>query len=320
MGGNRSEGSKGEYIRVAYYYYKARLTQEEIAKKMNMSRQRVNRILGKCENLGIVKIEVVGYETLFLELETDLERKYSLVGARVVGSDTSDDFYAELGSAAGRYLADIVKDGDLIGFSRGRATAALVDNLPPVNRERLAVTQLVGGWNEQQNDIDVDDIVSRFARKLNASVNKLYAPVIVKSPEIRRSIMEEPYFRTAYEKIKSCSIAAVGIGNLENLGFFSDMFADTAQGTGERSRLESIAPGAVGEICARFFDMEGKRVVTSLDERIIAIDTDDFLKIPVRIGIAGTPAKLDAITGALRGGYINVLITDQETAKALLER
>jgi DNA-binding transcriptional regulator LsrR (DeoR family) len=89
------------------------------------------------------------------------------------------------------------------------------------------------------------------------------------------------------------------------------------KGQGDRS---GAAPGAVGEICARFFDIQGKRVHTAFDDRIIAIDTDDFLRIPVRIGIAGTPAKLNAIIGALRGRYITVLITDFETAQALREQ
>jgi DNA-binding transcriptional regulator LsrR (DeoR family) len=305
MSGNRPDDPKSEYIRVAYYYYKAKLTQEEISRKMNMSRQRVNRILGRCESLGIVRIEIVGYDSLYLDLEMELERKYGLEAVRVVGSDLSNDIYGDLGIAAGKYLAGIVENGAVIGFSRGRATAALVDNMPPLKKEGLEITQLVGGWNGQQNAIDVDDIVSRFARKLNASVNKLYAPVIVKSPEIRRSIMEEPYFRSAYEKIRSCSIAAVGIGNLENLSFFPDrpeaatpVSGNAVKGQGDRS---GAAPGAVGEICARFFDIQGKRVHTAFDDRIIAIDTDDFLRIPVRIGIAGTPAKLNAIIGAQIG-------------------
>ncbi len=308
-----SDNRKSDYIRVAYYYYKAKLTQEEIARKMNMSRQRVNRILGRCEGEGIVRIEIVGYDSLFLDLETALESRFGLDEVRIVGYDAPGDIYAELGTAASRYLAGIIKDGDVIGFSRGRATAALVDSMTAVNREGITATQLVGGWNGKGNNIDVDDIVSRFARKLKAEVNKLYAPVIVKSPAIRRSIMEEPYFRSAYDSMKSCTIAAVGIGNIENQGF-------PAGGTAVQDQRRLIPEEAVGEICARFYDINGKRVVTSLDNRIIAIEPEDFLRIPVRIGVAGAPGKLDAITGALKGKYVNVLITDQETARALLER
>mgnify|MGYP000978104389 FL=1 len=210
------EGLRCEYLRVAYYYYKAKLTQEEIARKMNMSRQRVNRILGKCESFGIVRIEIPGYEKLYFDIETELEERYGLKAARIVGSNFSKGLYADLGSAAGKYLSGILKNGDIIGFSRGSATAALVDSLPESNLGNLTVTQLVGGWTGRDINIDVDDIVSRLAQKLKAEAVKLYAPVVVNSPEIRKSIMEEPFFQKAYLAIRACTIAVVGIGTLEN--------------------------------------------------------------------------------------------------------
>lgn len=74
-----------EYRRVAYYYYKAGLTQEAIAKRMQMSRQRVNRIVSACVKLGIVKISVEGLDQCYLEIETALEQKYGIREVRIVG-------------------------------------------------------------------------------------------------------------------------------------------------------------------------------------------------------------------------------------------
>ncbi len=305
-----------EYTRVAYYYYKAGLTQEKIAEKMKMSRQRVNRILGKCESLGIVKIEVVGYDGLYLDLERSLEEAYSLATVRVVEPSDSRHITPTLGAAAGSYLAGIITDGDIVGFSRGRSTAALVDSMPRIHKKNLTVTQLVGGWNGQDKGADVDDIVHRFAGKLHARPSKLYAPLIVNSPEIRRSIMEESYFRDAYRVVQSCTIAVVGIGNLEE----RILKENTTEGMEEKDFRGYLEKNAVGEICTHFFDLSGNVVIAGMEKRIIAVTLEDFLRIPTRVGIAGSPKKHRAIEGALRGGFINVLITDVETARFLLEQ
>jgi DNA-binding transcriptional regulator LsrR (DeoR family) len=76
--------------------------------------------------------------------------------------------------------------------------------------------------------------------------------------------------------------------------------------------------GAVGDVCLRFFDSAGGHIST-LDERVIGIGVDTMRRIPRRVGVAGGPAKYAAIRAAIRGGWVNVLITDQHTAHKLAE-
>lgn len=125
-----TEEQKNEYRRVAYYYYKEGLTQEEIAKRMKMSRQRVNRIISSCIDLGIVTINIEGLDNSNLELETKLEDKYGLKEVRIINETADEQKIQELGIEGGKYLRSILKDNDIIGFSRGRNTSALVDFLP----------------------------------------------------------------------------------------------------------------------------------------------------------------------------------------------
>lgn len=209
-----TEEQKNEYRRVAYYYYKEGLTQEEIAKRMKMSRQRVNRIISSCIDLGIVTINIEGLDNSNLELETKLEDKYGLKEVRIINETADEQKIQELGIEGGKYLRSILKDNDIIGFSRGRNTSALVDFLPedveyPHN---ITVTQLMGSAIETNENTAVDETVYHFAAKLHAKASRLYAPIILSNEELRDSFIQEPYFEKSYEVIKKCDIAVVGIG------------------------------------------------------------------------------------------------------------
>ncbi len=304
-----SDVDRALYTRIAYYYYKRGLTQEEIAKRVKMSRQRVNRILGDCEALGIVEIHVVGSQVNTLELEGKLEKRFGLNAARVIGDVNEQNITATLGKHAGLYLAEALRDGDVVGFSRGRTLSAMVQQMPMIDRKNLMATQLMGGWNRLHNSEGCDDIVHIFATKMQAAANIMYTPVVVRDAKVRSTIMREPFYTEAYEVVKNCTVAVFGIGTAEDQNLLPSFTPEDCQ--------LYLDGGAVGEICTRFYDAEGHPVETSFDERILAISRQDLLRIPLRIGVAGTAKKLLAIQGALKGGYVNVLVTDIATAQAL---
>lgn len=296
------------YSRVAYAYYTGGLTQEQIAQRMRMSRQRVNRILKKSLDLGIVEIRIHQDPSAFLAQESALEEKFNLRAVRLIEtSGHEDDRLAELGQCAADYLHETLRDGDVIGFSRGRTLAATVDHLRPASYRDMTVTQLMGGWNRAMEGSSGDSIVRRFGEKIPAKVNMLYAPVLVKDATVRQGILQEPYYRDSYQIIKTTTIAVLGIAGMTSFQF---------------PRLEEVRkalpPAAVGEVCGHFYDLAGRPVASELDEKIMAIEYDDLMQIPLRIGVAGLADKFEAILGALRGGYINALITDTDVAADLL--
>lgn len=291
--------SRTDYIRVANYYYNHGLTQEQIALSMDLSRQRINRVLSKCLEMGIVKITIDGVDETNVDLENSLEKKYCLKAVRISRNSSREDIYTSLGKQASEYLTNVIKNNDIIGFSRGRCISALADNMPVTKFADLTITQLMGGGSSDQPDVNVDDIVHRFAKKTNAKPAILFAPVLVNSPVVREAIMKEPFFTETYELIKACNIAVVGIGD----GTYGESSADI--------------DAAAGEICTHYYNEAGAPVKTSIDDRVIAVSLDDFLNIPIRIGVAGMKEKVPAIIGAIKGGYINTLITDSETAMLL---
>ena len=307
---NLNEATRALYTRAAFYYYKRGLTQEEIAKRLQMSRQRVNRILGECLELGIVEIRIHGDDSNYMEVETRIEKHYGLKAVRVVSGVTPENIYSELGLHAGRYLAEVIRDGDVIGFSRGRTLSGLVSQLPTIDHKNLVAVQLMGGWNNRQNTVSGDDIVHRFSERVPVNNTiMLYAPVLLQNRQLRDTIVQEPYFTRAYEVIQSCTIAVLGIGWVGKNALLPAAY--------EEDFNSSLPKEVAGEVCAHFYDVEGRPVASEFDDRIISVGREDLMKIPLRIGVAGLESKLSAILGAVRGGYINVLVTDAETALAL---
>jgi DNA-binding transcriptional regulator LsrR (DeoR family) len=272
-----------------------------------MSRQRVNRILSECIDLGIVEIRINSDDSKYLELETQLERYYGLKTVRVVGGVTPDNLYSEIGLHAGSYLSEVIHDGDVIGFSRGRTLSGVVSQLPPISHKNLVAVQLIGGWNDRQNTVGGDDIVHRFSERVPVTDTViLYAPVLLQDKKLRDIIVREPFFSRAYKVIQSCTVAMLGIGWVGRGALLPTIY--------EEDFNSSLPEEVVGEVCAHFYNIDGKPVSSKFDDRIISINYKDLMNVPLRIGVSGLPAKLPAVLGAVRGGYINVLITDAETA------
>ena len=305
-----------EYRRVAYYYYKAGLTQDEIAKKFKMSRQRVNRILGSCIEMGIVKISIDGLDKCNLEVEAALEKKYGLRDVRIVGDTTDMDMIDSLGDASANYLKNNIDKGEVIGITRGRTISAMVEQLSFGNQQDkdITVTQLMGNTKEENREYGVDKMVFLLAEKLKAKEELLYAPVIVGDASAKKVYMQDPFCKMTYNIMKSCSIAVVGIGTAHSQWKHMVSLYDKNDAQ-ELKWAESV----VGEVCTHFFDKNGNEIIPPFRDRIIALALKDYKNIPVRIGVAGGKEKAEAIRGAIKGNYINVLITDKETAEILLE-
>ncbi len=306
-----SDSARLEYTRIAHYYYKAGLTQSEIADKMGISRQKINRVLGECLDLGIVEIRIHGQEHNHLDLETQLETMYGLHAVRIATEQEGEDLFTALGHKTGEYLSGVVQNGDIIGFGRGKTLSAVAHTMPKITRENLCVTQLVGGQNEHGKMSPIDDIVFRCARRMGATPSLLHAPILLQNPDARHSLFAEPYFKEAYDTIRRCTIAVFGIGDVAS---HRTLFPWQSEDAG----WIKVKGTATGEVCTHFYDQMGVRIPSSLDARTIAISEPDLKAVPLRIGIGGGQNKLPAIQGAIHGGYLNVLITDLTVAEQLL--
>ncbi|MFC2144787.1 sugar-binding transcriptional regulator [Actinomycetota bacterium] len=305
-------------VKVANLYYKENLKQESIARRLKVSKYQVNRILKKALNSGMVQINIIDPTKNISDLEEKLEKKFKLKRAIVVEnfglSDT--ELKAKIGQAASRYLLDIIKEGDTIGVSWGTTINEVINYLPTKINRSVEVVQITGGSHELSIDYNCHDITRRFASKFGVNPHLLYAPSIVDTKKMHDMLLQETSIKKTFDYFSKLTIAMVGIGAMY------PRVISTLVKTGHISGndLESLKTnGAVGDVYSHFFDIEGKTCDSKLSERIIAMPVKELLRVPYSIGIAGGELKAEAILGAIRGKYINILITDSNAGEKILE-
>lgn len=304
-------------VKVARLYYEQNLTQQEIAVLLRLSRPKVSRLLQQARDEHIVQISIIAPSGVFADLERELEQRYGLKEAIVV--ETSPDERAAgiartLGSAAAEYLTRTVQDGDTIAVSWGVTVASTVDALPATPRHGVRVVQLIGGLGEPSAEVHATGLASRVAQAFGASLTLLPAPGIVGSAQVRQILLGDPHINQAITQAAAANIVLVGIGAPTPEAVLlrdGDIISwDEVRGLTDR--------GAVGDIALRFFTAQGEPVSSEIDERVIGLDLATLRSRPHVVGVAGGPAKLAPILGAVRGKLINVLVTDQHTAERLL--
>jgi DNA-binding transcriptional regulator LsrR (DeoR family) len=305
-------------IKVAKLYYEGGLTQVEIARKLSLSRPTVSRMMQESLALGIVKISIAPEASSFADIEREIEARYEILEVLVtdVSAPSSSEIVSkELGALAAIYFNRLVQDGNIIGFTWGTTLAALVDNLQSQKKSNVVVLQMVGGLGDPGTDTHATDLVRRVSQMMGASLGLLPAPGIVSSISSANLLKSERYIAHALAAMSKAHIAFAGIG-----AFTRDSILMRDNSIITWDEIEVLKNmGAVGEIALHFYDINGNSVQSDLDDRLIGIDLDTLRSLNRVVAIAGGDEKFNAILGAVRGHFINTLITDSITAKKLLE-
>lgn len=301
-------------IKVAYYYYQKEMTQQQIAEKLSMSRQRVNRLLKKSRVQGVVEIRIKGERESFVRLENRLEERFGLRQAVVLPTPDQERLEPVLGEAAAAYLQGILRDNLTIGLSWGRTVAAAAESLPrQEGLKGLEVVQMVGNMGTADRASQPDEITRLLADKLGARPRLLYAPLLVGSEEAREAFLREESIRTVLDALGGCDIAFLSVSDAQRaFSYFESAPADSSL----MDELRRMDP--VGNLCLRFYDHHGTVLPVSLHRRIIGVEMETLRSIPNVVCVAGE-LKRAALWGALEGGFINTLITDASTALFLAD-
>lgn len=314
-----SESQQRLMVRVARMYYEHGARQPQIAEQLHLSQAKVSRLLKRAEDLGIVRVTI--HEPLggHSELEEQLVARYHLADAVVAEAnpDSDDVALAAIGAAAAAYLAEVMLGHERIGISSWSSTLlAMVNSMPKLQRPVAdSVVQVIGGVGEPLAQVQATRLTEQLALLTGATPQFLTAPGLVSSPELRAAILSEPYVAEAREAWSKLSILLAGIGSLEP----SPLLRQSGNAIPHEDQAELRRLGAVGDVCLRFFDGAGEAVVSPIDQRIVGISRETLLEVPRRIGVAGGSGKHSAIRAAVLGGWVNVLVTDVATARALLD-
>jgi DNA-binding transcriptional regulator LsrR (DeoR family) len=303
-------------VKVSWLYYRENYTQQEIAQKLNLSRSKVGRLLAKALKEGIVEIKLSPMVHLInLPLENELEKRFNLREALISPSgDRSHTLLENLGRTAARFLDRSLHEVFTLGISMGTSVAAVLPFVSPRNETDSTVITLSGGFTQPEYDTTAYDISWPLANTLGAKLEVLYCPLVAESKEVKETFLSDRNLCAQLKRAEEVDIALVSIGYphmdmpLHRLGICT---------TPDVTNL--LDAGAVGEIITNFINMDGEFVHTDLYDRSIGVSIDVLKKIPTTVAIAGGLAKTRAILGALRTDCLDVLITDNDTAEAILK-
>lgn len=307
--------------KVAKLYHEAGLRQPEIAERLNISQSRVSRLLREAVASGVVRTIVVSPDGLFSDLEEQLTREFGLIDAVVTEAITTDEvsLLSALGSAAAEYLQSTLSAADRVGISSWSSTLlATVNSMSSHGAGRRAtdVVQVIGGVGHPRVQVQANHLAEQLARVTGAEPKFFTAPGLVGSAAARDAILDDRYLSALTEEWGQLTTLLAGIGTLEP----SPLLASSGNAVDVAEADALRAAGAVGDVCLRFFDEAGAPVDGDVADRVLGIDREALLAIPRRIGVAGGARKHAAIRGALRGGWINILVTDRTTAETVLAR
>lgn len=313
----RGEEREGLLVRVAEMYYEEGHTQDEIAQAVGLTRSAISRLLAEAHQKGIVEIRVRHPLRFDSQLEQTLIERYHLLGAHVLiwhRENRYEELRDRLAMAAARVLGGLIKPGMVIGVPWGKTISAIIEALDVREPMPVRVVQLVGVLGSGSHASNAQMLVERLARKLGGEGVYLYTPFIVDNEETARTLLNHPHIREAIAVGRKCDLAVLGIGTTDPQ--FSSLYQS---GHITLEELESLRrAGAVGDVSGHHFDINGRTPEVDFHSRLVGIGRDDLLGIPTRLGTAGGEAKVKPILGALRGGYINLLVTDNQTAEAVL--
>jgi deoxyribonucleoside regulator len=301
--------------RIARLYFHRDLTQEQIGEQLGLSRVKVNRMLRLAKDAGVVEVRIRGVEEPTEALTDGLVAQWRLRDAVVVAdAHTSDGLVAALARGASRWLADRLRPGLRVGFGLGRTISRIPDTFDVDRPTNCVFTEIEGAAPDESAGFASYNVTSRMGVIAGAKTEFISAPTFVSDSVLRDRLVQEPSIARALDRARQSDIV------MQSVGTVSESALLRIHGVLADEDLDELrARGAVGDALGHYFDGEGRHVPFRTDDIHIGLTLDDLQKVPLSALVAGGDEKLRSIVGALRGGFFNVLITDVETARGLLE-
>jgi DNA-binding transcriptional regulator LsrR (DeoR family) len=302
-------------VQIARLYYENGLTQEQIAEKLQMYRQRVARLLTSAREEGIVSVNIHDPTPIEPGLIRELQDRFHIHDAIITSSEGLDSnlLRSQLGLAAAAHLVNVPKASDLVGIGWGRTLYEAVNSLPKDRKVPIHVVPMIGGIGDMTPYFQVNELARRMADAFGGTYRSIYAPAFTQDASIVESLNKTQEVEQMVNLWQSLDIAVVGIGHVEFQQMSSMFFADHISPV-VLAQLE--AGGAVGDICGRFYNIQGEQIRGPAG--VIGISIEQLQHIPEVIAVGGGLEKVRALLGALRSGFIKTLVTDSTTARAVL--
>ncbi len=303
--------------RVARLHHMQGLRQSEIAETLDISQASVSRFLALAQEQGIVRTIVVPPEGLYPELEDTLAAAYGLQAVYVVDITARESgIELILGAAAAQCLAGEFNDGPILGLTSWSATLREMARLmtPQSTTNITRVVELLGDLGSPRLQHEAALATQQVARAFDAEAVYLRTPGVMPNAELRKSALADAHVKSALKLMDDVDVALVGVGPAD---FHGPLEAGDNFFTAQQL-AEVRAAGAVGQLHQRFINAAGEAVATPLDDQVIGITLAQLRRVGRKIVVGGGTGKHAALAAALAGHWIDVLVTDVNTANYLM--
>jgi DNA-binding transcriptional regulator LsrR (DeoR family) len=318
LSGFRSQDRRRDLaVRAAWLYYVAGNTQDQLASKLNVSRQAAQRLVASAVAEGLITFRIDHPLRVCVELEEALRTRYRLDYAEVVPGDADQDGVIGVGAAAARQLEAHLspRPPTVLAFGTGRTLRSAVSQVEPIERPQHKIVSLVG-TTTRDGRATAFEVVMRLAERIGAACYPVPTSVVTDTIQERAQLENQRPWQLIRALADSARMAMFGIGTLER-GKEAPLLRDGFITEAEHDEL--ILLGAVGDITGWAFDARGCIIEGGSNARLTAIPH----RLPLErltIGVAGGQSKIRAIAAALEGRLISGLITDEAAARGILER
>ncbi len=303
-------------VQVANMYYLDGLTQEQIAKELQISRSSISMILNEAKEIGIIQISIKDPKSNVVELSDELTRIYGLKGCLVIRTaiDEMRLITKVVASQGADYAQDILKSRTTVGIAWGMTCYEFMNSFTNQNKlYDINVVPLIGGTSRIASEYQLNEMVRMFAEKVQGTPSFIYAPAIAESIDDKDLYMQSKSIKSIIEKWAAMDTAIVSAGTTPNI--YNNNIGFTVN---EMEKFEADDSKAIGDICARRFNLKGRFIHNEHSKLIMGIDEDNLRRIDNVICIAGGKLKVLSIIGALRTGVVNYLVTDENTARGIV--
>lgn len=296
---------KNLMIKIAWYYYMENMTQQAIADQLNITRMRVIKLLEKARQTGVVQFRISSSLDARRDLETKLMEKYHLRDCYTVPTNPNETGKNDtIARAASIYIANHVRENSYINFGYGDTTSKTIEYLARNLETAVSFVSLTGGVGYY--------LPKSESNIFNAKLYLIPSPIIMSSAQMADAIRKESSVQEVTDMIRLASMTVVGIGGMD------DAATIVKSSILNPSDFRLLAmKGAVGDVICHFIDKNGGLVDTEVDSRLVSVPLSTLKELENVIGVAAGRHKLPAIHAALTGGYMDILITDEETAAQL---
>lgn len=298
-------------------YYIDNLTQQVIGDRLGVSRMKVARLLEEARRQGFVEITLKFGSVEQAELEGEIESTFAIRECAVVPTyENTEQMLSEMAVALAGILERCLADRMIVGVSWGTTLEGMARFLKMKKKHEVKIIPIVGAVGVQGSGSYTNYVTRSFAEKIGGINYTINVPAVVNS-KVEKDVMENvSSTHQIIDLARKAKVLLVGL---------SDATIGSSLGKTGNFRQEEIdylrTLGVIGNVNLVFLNAAGAHIDNHVEERIVRILNPLMMKkVPVKIGIAFGKSKVEVIVSALRGGWINCLVTDEETAKQVLRK